>query len=327
MTNIEERTRRALHEVADGLLVSEDDLHHMEEEIMTLVDTPTQKQQTSPSRRWTWAVAAAAAVALVLAGTALWRTGDRAAAPVPASSPTSSTSDAALLFDPAVVGLWRIGPDGEWLWTFTADGRVTWTDTAQGLIHGARELRPVIAQNGDTYDVLQQPGNCVVRLRVTPTGPDSTTIRVVDDQCPGGYDPGAEGKFERVSGRAASSAGLEPHYPAGASGVATSMTQVTGTWVDPETGTVLALDSPASAGGQAAYLVDDDGDGLVAPDQRGRVTMTSSGAVQPVADPSTAGTCAPVFTKVVTDTATMTTTAGPGGCFPAGSTQTWVALN
>lgn len=79
--------------------------------------------------------------------------------------------------------------------------------------------------------------------------------------------------------------------------------------------------------GKAEYVLDDDGDALVAPDQRGTVTVTPSGAVGPVAGASTVGNCAPVFTKVVSDRATLTTTAGPGGCFPEGSTQTWVALN
>ena len=75
------------------------------------------------------------------------------------------------------------------------------------------------------------------------------------------------------------------------------------------------------------YLVDDDGDGPFAPDQRGTVTMAPSGATLPVPSTQTPDGCAPVFTKVTSDKATMTTTAGAGGCFPEGSTQTWVALN
>jgi hypothetical protein len=55
--------------------------------------------------------------------------------------------------------------------------------------------------------------------------------------------------------------------------------------------------------------------------------LTSTGAIAPVPDPRTPNGCAPVFTAVTTDTATMTTTAGEGGCFPAGTTQTWIALN
>ena len=325
MNGTEGRTRKALHEVADGLLVSDDDLRRMEEDIMTLVDTPTSKQQyAAPSRRWAWAVAAAAAAALVLAGTALWRTGDHAVAPVPATSPTA---DAAILFDPELVGLWRNEVDGNFLWTFTADGRVTWLDSAQGMIHGARELRPVTARDGDTYDVLQQPGDCTVRFHTYFIGPDTARIEVLDDQCPGGYEAGDEGRFERVSGRAASSQPLEPYYPKGPSRPAESMTSVSGTWLDPDTGTVLALASPNWAAGDAEYLMDDDGDGVMSPDQRGRVTMAPSGAVQPVDGPATAGTCAPVFTSVTTDTATMTTTAGAGGCFPEGSRTTWVSVN
>ena len=322
MTTIEDRTRLALHGQADALVVTDGELNRMEEDIMTLLDTRPGGADQARRRRWTW-VAAAAAVAVVGAGAALWTNGRESAAPLPASSPTTS---ATIPFDPALVGLWRYELDGQWLWTFTDDGRVTWFDSAQGMLHGSGELRPVIARNGDTYDVLQQPGNCVVRILVPPPARDSTVIRVVHDECPGGYDAGSEGVFERVSGRAASSPALEPLYPVGVAEPATALTRMAGTWVDPATGTVLALALPSWAGGDAEYLLDDDGDGLVSPDQRGRVTMTPSGAVQPVPAPGTVGTCAPVFTKVVADTATLTTTAGPGGCFPEGSTTTWFSV-
>jgi hypothetical protein len=321
MSALEDRARRALHEVADAVVVSDTDLRRLEEDVMTLLDTGEARTHRPRRPRRALAITAAAAVVvLVLAGLALWRTGRESAAPVPAQT---STADDALRFDPAMVGLWRNGMDGDWLWEITADGHMGRTNTAKSYLYAATTAERLVAREDEVYDVVGTDG-CVLSLRFRLEAADTATMTVLGDSC-GNATPD-DFELDRVSGRSPSSAPLLPARPAGTPRAPASVVDLTGSWLEPETGTLLVLDSYVWGGG-VSYLVDDDGDGSVAPDQRGTVALTTSGATAPVPNAAPPGGCAPVFTRVTSDRATMTTTAGEGGCFPAGTTQTWIALN
>ncbi|MEO6413307.1 MAG: hypothetical protein ABIO48_12055 [Pedococcus sp.] len=104
------------------------------------------------------------------------------------------------------------------------------------------------------------------------------------------------------------------------------MTQLEGTWLNQDTNRVLVVASP-SAGEGLSYLVDDDGDGSVRRDQRGVLTLAPDGSVRPQPQTSSPDGCAPVFSKAISNVATLVTTSGRNGCFPAGSTQTWLRIN
>ena len=99
-----------------------------------------------------------------------------------------------------------------------------------------------------------------------------------------------------------------------------------GTWLHAESRTLLVIGT-GYAGSSKTYIMDDDGDGSTDPDQRGVITTGPDGVVQarPTADYDPG--CAPQFAAVVSDSATMTTTAGDGGCVPTGVRQTWIRLN
>ena len=101
--------------------------------------------------------------------------------------------------------------------------------------------------------------------------------------------------------------------------------QLDGTWVNRETNKVLVVG--AAVGEERTYVLDDDGDGSVRSDQRGVLTLAPDGSVRPQPQTSSPEGCAPVFSKAISNVATLTTTSGRNGCFPAGSTQTWLRLN
>ena len=106
----------------------------------------------------------------------------------------------------------------------------------------------------------------------------------------------------------------------------TLLPQLEGTWVNEATHRVMAV-GQASTGDEYIYLVDDDGDGSVRPDQRGQLTIGADGSVRPRPGTSAGEGCAPAFSKVASTGATLVTTSAANGCFPVGSTQTWLRLN
>lgn len=324
MTSLEDRTRSALHQEADALVVTDDELTRMEEHLMTLVDTPTPDRTSHTSARRRWAVAGvAAAAALVVVGGVLWRNGQESSAPVPASTPTATQP---ALFDPAIVGLWRLAPAEPWLWNLTADGRIAWSSTAQGYIRPGTSTTRVVARAGDVYDLIA-PDGCRTRMQFSLTGTDAVEGRILEDSCTPGSEPSDEAfELARVSGRDTASAPLQPAHPAGAAQQVDDINTIAGTWVEPGSGTLLAIGS-SLGDGTVEYLVDDGGDGPASPDQTGTVTMARSGATVPTPTAKPTVGCAPVFTEVTSTRATMTTVSGAGGCFPEGSTQTWIALN
>ncbi len=321
MRTLEDRTSAALHEVADGLPMSEHDVRRLEEDILARLETRP-GEVGAGGRRRTWG--AAAAVVLVLGGAALWQSGRDSAVPVPAG-PSPSAEPAPVLPDPGLVGVWRNAPAEQWIWEITADGRITWNATTRDYFSRPRTTERFAARNGDVYDLLRD-GVCLLRLQLRLTGTDSAVVTVIREDCPDPTPPGTEYGLERVSGRDPASPPLRPAYPRDAPIHAPAILRIAGTWVEPESGTLLVIDT--WVGDETVpYLVDTNSDGLVAPGQRGTISMTDGGGTVVVPEQGTPEGCAPVFTAVRTDRATMTTTAGEGGCFPAGSTQTWIALN
>jgi hypothetical protein len=330
---MEGRTREALHQVADGLIVSEHDLDRMEGNLMTLLDSRPTDEHAPPRRRKDWAVAAAAAVALVVSGVAFWEANHDSSPTQPAVRPAPRPS----LVPPELVGLWQ-NQDSPWLWEFTVDGRILNTSTAEGYLRGSGDLRggdgamTVVDRRGDVYTLTD--ASTAATTPGTPTGPDNgcgTRIQVVApetvtyrDECSG--DAGISLRFERLSPRDPAAPALAPRFPVGVARRVTLVTQLEGTWVNRETNRVLVVASPAVGEG-LTYLVDDDGDGSVRPDQRGVLTLAPDGSVRPQPRTSSPAGCAPVFSKAISNVATLVTTSGRNGCFPAGSTQTWLRIN
>ena len=334
MNAMEGRTREALHRVADGLIVSEHDLDRMEGNLMTLLDSRPTDEHAPPRRRKDWAVAAAAAVALVVSGVAFWEANHDSSPTQPAVRPAPSPS----LVPPELVGLWQ-NHESPWLWEFTDDGRILNTESADGYVRGAGDLRggdgamTIVERHGnvytlkdsnptstDTADTATGPANgCGTRIQVV--APETVTYK---DECSG--DAGIALRFERVSPRDPAAPALEPRFPQGVARLVTEGSQLEGSWVNTATNRVLMVGQP-SAGNGRGYVVDDDGDGSVRPDQRGALTVGADGSVRPQPQTSAKGGCAPVFSKAISYVATLVTTSGPNGCFPAGSTQTWLRLN
>jgi len=325
---MEDRTREALHRVADGLVVSEHDLDRMEGSLMTLIDTRPTEGLASPRSRRDWVVAAVAAVALVVAGVALWQANtDPPSQPADRLAPSPSQK----LMPPGLVGLWR-AQGSPWLWEITSDGRILNTDTAAGYLRGATDVPSgegalmVTKREGDLYTMAETsppraPGDCET-LRIRAVAADEATL---SDACPTTGDQPVL-HLERVSPRSASAPALTPNYPPGDDFHVTLPLHLEGTWVNEATHRVLAVIKDSTGDGYG-YLVDDDGDGSVRPDQRGQLTMGADGTVRAAPGTAAGGSCAPNYSKVVSNGARLVTTSAADGCFPQGSTQTWLRLN
>lgn len=331
MNAMEGRTRDAMHRVADGLLVSAHDLDRLEEDLMTRLDPDISSTPQSHggsrltdgskarSRRWVGAVAAVAALVLVVGGVALWRDNRQTTPPV---SPTRTGSQP--LVPPELVGLWQNVPESRWLWEFAADGRFGYTENAAAYLRGEALSARIAKRDGEVYTVLDTEKNCSMQWRIRVVRPEAVDVAVSNDTC-GDY-AAATLSLVRVSPRDPAAAPFRSWFPLETERAVTLVEQLEGSWVNPDTDLVLVVAAPKTGGG-LTYLLDDDGDGSVRPDQRGVLTVAADGSTVPQPDPAFDDGCAPLFTKLVTDTATLTTTSGKDGCFPAGSTQTWQRLN
>ena len=321
MNAMEGRTREALHRVADGLVVSEHDLDRMEGNLMTLLDSRPTDERTTPRRQRDWLVAAVAAVALVVGSVALWQANTTTTQTPPAGRLAPSEP----LVPPELVGLWQNQPAGPWLWEFTADGRITYTDTAAGYLDGGQGKERVIQRNGDLYTLVDSsttPGGGCAKLRIRVVGPG---ILTVGSGCPG---DSLDLRLEKVSPRDTTDPQLTVRFPNEVRRHVTLGTQLEGSWIDQETGRVLVVGLPR-VGGELPYMVDDDGDGLVRPDQRGVLTVEADGSVraQPSSTTAASGGCTPAFSSVFSTTATLVTTSGADSCYPQETRQTWLRLN
>lgn len=322
MSAMESRTHEALHQVAGALVLSEEDMDHLEEDLMTLLERADAPQRRLGVSRpwWDWAVAATAVVALVVGALALWRA-DHPSTP-PAGPPSTRTSG---LMAPELIGLWHtVG--GTWIWEFASDGRFGYVDNSSAYLRKEALQITTTERRGDLYTVseLENGTTCVSEFWLRTTGPDRAVMTVRRSQCHA-ENVGSELEFERVSPRIRSSAPLAPALQPEAARTVTSILDLFGTWVEPATGMVLSVGDHREGDELAAYLLDDDGDGSVSPDRTGRLVLAGDGSLAD--ERTTSGSCAPVFTKARTDKATLTTTSGSGGCFPAGTVQTWLRIS
>jgi hypothetical protein len=316
---MEARACAALHRVADGLLVSEQDLDRMEGTLMTLLETkPARRTLPAPRRRWDWAVAAVAVLALVLGGLALWRV-NRDTTP-PAAPPRTQTQP---LVPPELVGVYQNQPDSEWIWEITADGRIGQVATPVDYLAGETlDDDRAYARDGELFKVNAGPCASTWRIESRAIGQYDLTIEA--DPC--GDNQGAVFQLERIAPRDPAQRPLAPRFARDPQRTMDLVTQFQGTWVNTGTNQLLVVGSP-QVGNGVDYLLDDDGDGSVDPDQRGVLRVGQDGTIRTEPDENSTGGCLLVFAKAVTDTATMVTTSGAGGCSQAGTTQTWLRLN
>lgn len=333
MNSMEERTREGLHQAADRLVVAEDDLDRMEDDLMSLLLARPTQQYASPRRQRDWLVAAVAVVALVLAGVALWEANDESQQTQPAGRLAPPPTQQRV--PPELVGLWQATPDSSWLWEFTAEGRVLSTEGVDGYLRGAVDVRGgdgalvvTVLRTGSTYVMTEYAGSTPAP---SGTGCNATRIRFVgaetislDDGC--GGDPGDGLRLERVSPRDPGAPALVARFRPGPVRLVTAGSQLEGSWLDTESGRVLVV-GRRFPGDALTYVLDDDGDGSVRPDQRGVLTVGGDGSVRPQPRTGTAGGCAPEFARAVSTVATMVTTSAANGCSPPGSNQSWLRLN
>lgn len=320
MNAMEARTRAALHRVADGLLVSEQDLDRLEGTLMTLLETkPDRGTARVPRNQWSWAIAAVATLALVVGGLALWRT-NRETTP-PASPPRTDS-----LVPPEFVGLY-LNEGSPWLWEITADGRIGQADAPGKYLGGGAVSDRILDWTDHEFTVADAAtkAGCVLRFRITPPAAGQVTVTEVPGLCSDGS--GEAFVLEQVAPRDPAAPAPKTAFTREAPRDMDRITQVQGSWVDLENGQVLVVGVPQDGYTGLTYLLDDDGDGSVDPDQRGTLRMADDGSMRGQPEAKYLGACSLVFDKAVTDAATMTTTSGTGGCFPGGSTQTWLRLN
>ena len=323
MNAMEGRTREALHRVADGLVVSEHDLDRMEGNLMTLLDSRPTDARTAPRRQRDWVVAAVAAVALVVGGVALWQANSHPQAP-----PAGRLAPSQPLVPPELVGLWQNQPESPWLWEFASDGRFWNVESATEYVRASGvpgdSPERVTRRDGDLYTMTESgspssPGTGCTQTRIQVVG----DTFILKDPCGNGAEPPL--RLERVSPRSAAAPALKPRFPTDVERTVTMTIQIEGSWLHPATNLLLVVGQPALDDG-LTYVLDDDGDGLSRPDQRGVLSVSPDGTV--ALQPQTiGGGCALAFSKAISNTATLVTTSSVNGCFPAGSTQTWLRLN
>ena len=73
------------------------------------------------------------------------------------------------------------------------------------------------------------------------------------------------------------------------------------------------------------YVLDDDGDGVTEPDQRGRVTLREGRPPVFESDAAAQPSCALIFSSIAIVRDQMTTTSPSGGCLPG--SRTWVRIS
>ncbi|KGN41103.1 hypothetical protein [Knoellia aerolata] len=331
MSEVEARTREALHEVVDGLGVTDHDVARMETDLLSALERPrrlgsSRVRALAPGRRrWGLAAAAVAVVAAVAGGFALTSDDREPARPAGAPTPSNLPPSDRPLVPADLVGTWQNVPDSPWVWDFTVDGRLRAVETAAAYLEGSFEDR-IVSRTGNVYTVRAEDG-CDSTWRIRTMRPGAVGITPLKNSCsqlevP---DEGDELLLERIS--------PDPDLQGELAAVATNDDQgflrqtyyIDGTWLHVETGTVLVVGAPWG-GPVLRYVLDDDGDGATSPDQRGRVTVPETGP--PVFRPDGAGstTCELRFAASVLDKGKVSTTSEGGGCLPGPGPHTWVRI-
>lgn len=325
MNTAEARTREALHDVVDRIEVSGQDVARMEHELARRSGTVTGPVGVVAGRSRRRLLVAVAAVVLLAVGVAGLSSRDAdptqpAGAP---AQPAGAPAQVGPLVPPELVGTWRNVPDSLWVWEFSADGHLGAVESASSYLAGGTRANTVTRRVDDVYTTVD-PDGCITEMRISPTSPEAVAVTMLSGTCE--VEEGLELQLERVAPGPAGARAQLPHRSPGTPFARRNIGFLDGTWLHVESGTVLAVGSPA-VGDAHTYVMDDDGDGATRPDQRGLVTLAQDGAVQARPFASDTVGCSPNFASIVTDGARMTTTSAAGGCFPVGSSQTWVGLN
>ncbi|MFC7489462.1 MULTISPECIES: hypothetical protein [unclassified Knoellia] len=326
--NIDERqVTTSLQRYARGIIVTDDDLDGLETQIGERLH-PTRSRERS-RRPWDLAVAACAVVALVLAVTALWRSGRTET--MPAAPPTTGAVSSVSRAD--LIGVWTPdhGNNLGYLWLFTADGRWTTTNTASGFRDAHRELVPYDVEAGD----ILRFGTCRKTVRLGTEGRMTLTALPGETKCD--RFPERSMPFIRISPSSPPGSSLERHPYAGPPESArktATMDDVSGTWLVQGTG-IMVVVSPTSPN-TGTYIWDDDGDGWSAPDIQGRVVLGRAGHLEfrptQLGDGDPPPDCAFAFDEVTTTRDTLGMTPSAAGCWvdpgePEPNRQRWVQLN
>jgi hypothetical protein len=308
--NIDERqVTTALQRYARGITVTDDDVDRLEAQIGERLH-PTRSHGRSRSP-WDLTVAACAVVALILAVTALWRSGQTET--MPAAPPTTGTVSSVSRAD--LTGVWmpEHGNSLGYLWLFTADGRWTTTNTARGFRDAAGELVPYDLEAGDTLRF----GTCRKAVRLGTEG--RMTLSALPGETTCDRFPESSLPFIRISPSSLPGSFIQRQPYAGpptTARKASTMDDVGGTWLVQGSGVMFVVLPTSPTTG--TYIWDGDGDGWSAPDILGRVVLSRGGhlELQPtqVNGSEPPRDCAFVFDEVTTtgDTIDMTPTAA--GC-------------
>ncbi|KRE40983.1 hypothetical protein [Knoellia sp. Soil729] len=319
MSILEARAHDAMHQVMDGLDVTDEDIGRMEDDLRAALAGPGRLQgRRGGRRRWRLAVAALVAVVALAAGAVLV-TDDS-----PPARPAGAAPVEARLLPPELVGLWREVPHSPYVWQFTDDDRMGNTPTATGYLTGEIVAMAVTRRVADRYTATNATAACSTefRIRTTPAG---VTVTALGGTC-ADYESGDEFTLERLSPGVPRAQALVPRFPEGETVVGLPTSLLDGTWFHPESGSVLVI-GRGHTGSSLTYVLDDDGDGATDPDHRGVLTVMLDRSIRGRASGTGDTGCAPQFAEVVSNAATMTTTGLDGGCVPAGTRQTWIRLN
>ena len=315
MTFDERRVTIALREYARGIDVTDPDLDRLEAGLDERLHPASRRDRGR--RPWDWAVAACAVVALVLGVTALWRTGVEETMP---AAPSTTPADLA--------GTWLVDVEGDdWLWHFAADGRLAFSSTASAYIKRYDETSFTLEG-----DVLSHPDRgevCRSTVRLSAQGRMTLTPVLGPARCSlWDRGDGVPWPFIRVSpasipGTTLAVRNLDRQRPPTQ---AESVGDVVGTWLLEGTGTILVVARTSPGVGQ--YVIDDDGDGFISPDQRGRLILRPDGGVVLSPERGPQEGCETVYSRVVTTGATLEVELDATSCGRLGAARhTWIRLN
>ncbi|WP_377642013.1 hypothetical protein [Oryzobacter terrae] len=323
MTIDERQVTTALRRYADDLMVTDEDVARLEEDFGQRRRHHRRfgERAVPDLRSWQWAVAACAVVALVLAVTALWRTGRPATLPAaPAPTTTLTPVSAADL-----VGAWMVDQDdsGGHIWYFTADGGRSTANTVDEFQALQSDLEPYTVGAGN---VLTFEG-CRAVVDVSAEGRMTITPLPDQDACP--WPSGEAWPFVRLSPASPAGEALERHPAPKVTWTPEPVDDVgdlVGAWLLRGTGTMLVVERAGP--GRGAYVLDDDGDGFASPDEQGTLSVGSGGSV--TLDPAVAGDpgCRVTLEGLRTSGSQLQGTVPPAGCGVLdGSDGVWIWMN
>ncbi len=312
MNTVESSLREALHEAMDDVHVTDADVARLESAVAARQAGVSHRE--SSRRTWRMVALAAAVVVTAAVGVAQWR--DDREPTRPAGAPQSDQP----LVPGRLVGTWRNVPDSPWVWVITADGRVAAYSSADEYLAGEFGNQ-VVRRSGDLFTM--KAGSCDEVWRVRSVNPGTLVSTFLESSCE--TPAGEELSLERISPEPYLGGALSPNAGSDDAKACCSSPFIHGIWLHVETGRVLAIGNPRGST-VVRYVLDDDGDGVTNPDQRGRVTLPEGGPPVFRPDTSDARGCVLAFSSFSIVDTTMTTTSEGGGCLPAGKVQ-WVRVS